>query len=185
MMYSDYFALSACAFSVVYVPFFIIAQLRFAHVMQNEGYINRSYFGWLKRNFFGAYVPLIGVSVMLVLSELAVHAFLYKNSLFFDMELIVAFVVVTMLVALALAIILWKYIKHIKRESDMTPLVCSRRFLNVYIISCLVVAAMTAVVNVFNEINRIVFFLPLLVPLLAPLSNWIAHGRKPAGKHWV
>lgn len=177
MMYSDYFALSACAFSVLYVPFLIISQLRFAHILQNQGYDNRKYFGWIKRNFLLSCVPLIGISALSLLAEAVLITYLMKTS-FYEMAVIVGYLCIMLFIAAVIALVFTKYIRCIKIESEVTPIVCSRHLVKVFLISSFFVCAVTVLENLFMEIDKMVFFIPLMTPLFVPLTNWLLGGSK-------
>lgn len=181
MMQSDYFALSACAFSVLYVPFLIISQLRFAHIMQNQGYDNRAYFRWIKKNFLLACVPLIGISGISLLAEAVLITYLRKTS-FYEMAVIVGYLCIMLFVAAMIALVFTKYIRCIKIESEITPIVCSGHLVRVFLISSFFVCAVTVLENLLMEINEMVFFIPLMTPLFVPLTNWILKRGNRQGK---
>ncbi len=171
-MYSDYVALSACAFSVLFVPFMVISQIRFAHVMQNEGYGNRRYFLWIKRNFLVSYLPLIGICAIVLLSEGVLNAYLY-NTYFYDNELLIGYILAVLLICAAISVVFYRYIRCIKIECAGTPLVCSPRFTGVFLLSAVMVGVVMTLENIVPQVNRLVFFMPLLTPLFVPLANLI------------
>lgn len=178
MMYSDYFALSACAFSVLFMPFLMIAQLRFAHVMQNEGYDNRQYFAWIRRNFVLACLPLIGICLIVVMAEFVLKEYL-ANTYLYDVQHILGFaveigyVIAVMLVCAIIALVFSKYIKYIKIESEVTPLICSDRLIALFILNGLLVCALVALENIVTGMNRLALATPLIAPFVTPLSNLI------------
>lgn len=177
MMYSDYFALSACAFSVVYLPFMVIAQLRFSHILQVNGYDNKKYMAWLKSGFIVYISPLIGICLILLLSEVVLFAYLY-NTYLYEMEYMAGFMVVVLLLAAAVAFVFQKYVKRVKIESESVPLVCSGHFTAIYLVACVMVASVGVVVNVFTHINKLIFFVPMATPFFVPLANGLLGGRK-------
>ncbi len=178
MMYSDYFALSACAFSVIYLPFIIIAQLRFAHILQVNGYDNKKYLAWIKSGFFVYVAPLVGVCLMGLLSEMVLSAYLY-NTYLYEMQYMAGFVAVVLALAAIMAFVFKKYIARVKIESGGVPLKCSGRFTNIYLAACAMVAAVAVVENLFTEVNKLVFFVPLATPFYVMLANAVTgRGRK-------
>ncbi len=177
MMHSDFYALSACAISVLYIPFLIIAQLRFSHILQNEGYRNSSYLLWIRKNFMLSFFPLIGVCAIVILGRVVMEAYL-NNTALFEMEYIYGFFVVLMVIAAAAAFVYYKYVKTIKIESENTPIVCSSRLISIFLISCMLVCALALVVNLVEYGMLLVFFIPLLSPLLVPLANALLGGKR-------
>ncbi len=172
MMYSDYFALSACAFSVLYVPFLIIAQLRFAHIMQSQGYDNKRYFQWIRKNFFLSCVPLIGVSGISLMAEAVLLTYL-KNTSFYEMAVIVGYICIMMLIAAFIALVFTKYVHCIKIESEVTPIRCTPHLIRMFMISSFFVCLVTVLANLFTAVDKLVFFIPLMTPLFVPLTNWL------------
>lgn len=179
MMHSDFFALSICAFSLLYVPFMIISQLRFAHVLQHAGYGNRDYFLWIKNNFRGAYVPLIGICIIQILGELVLEAYLSNTSLY-EKQLFVGYFVVMLVIAAAIVVVFINYIKEIKIENHDTPLVLSPRFISVFLVSSAIFCVFMLVVNLFMELDGLIIIMPLLAPLFVLLANLFVRNTKLA-----
>lgn len=181
MMYSDYLALSVCAYSILYVPFMIIAQLRFSHILQCEGYDGRRYFVWMRKNFWMAVFPLIGLCAITIMAQQAMHQFLYLT-IFFEYQILIGFVAGTMLICIPIAIVFYQYIKQIKIENEFTPLVCSRRLVGVFVWSSIFVCAITLVENTFPQFNYVTFLTPLVTPFLVPLANVLIRGEEKDGQ---
>jgi len=181
MMYSDYFALSACAFSVLFMPFLIIAQLRFSHIMQSEGYSNRNYFAWIRRNIVLSVLPTVGVCLIVVMAEVVLKAYL-GNTFLYDVQdklgfaVEIGYVVAVMLISAVIALVMYRYVKCIKIESEVTPIICSKRLINLFLLNSMMVCALITLENVLTEVNRLVMVTPLVTPFFTPLSNLILQG---------
>jgi len=172
MMYSDYFLLTVCALSMVFAPFMVIAQLRFAHVLQAEGYSNIAYFSWVRKHFASVYVPLAGICLVVFAAERMMRAFL-ANTSFYQQQIFITYIVVTLALMAALALVFYRYTQSVKIEGDGVPVRCEGRLLPVFWTSCALLAVLFVLVNMFTEIDELIFFLPLFTPLLAPLANAI------------
>lgn len=170
MMYSDYFLLTVCALSVTCAPFLVIAQLRFAHVLQVHGDSNRAYFSWMKQNFAAVWVPLIGICLMIFAAERMERAFLSNTSLYQTLIHNV-YIAVTLGLMAAVAFVFYRYTKSIKIEGEELPVRCTGRLCPVFWISSAVISVLLVLMNVFSEIDELVFFLPLFAPLPAALAN--------------
>jgi hypothetical protein len=180
MMQSDFFALAACAISILYVPFLLIAQLRFAHIMQWNGYSGGRYMAWLGRGFTGVYVPLIGICLIVLVGKMVLKAYLDHTALY-EIPYIAGFFVVLLVIAAAVAFVYYKYVKEVKMESELTPLVCSRRLVTLYIAGCMLVCAVVMVENLLPGADVLVYVAPLFTPMIVPLANALTGmGRKEA-----
>ncbi len=177
MMHSDYLALSACAFSVLYVPFLMIAQLRFAHIMQNRQYDTKQYFLWIKKNFLLCYVPLIGISVVHLMAEATLLMYLRHTS-FYELAVIIGYLLMMLLIASVIAMVFTKYIRYIKIESEVTPIYCSNRLITLFMVSGFCVCALTLFENLWSDMEQIVFFTPLITPFFVPLVNVLMRLKK-------
>ncbi len=176
MMRSDFFALSSCAFSVLYAPFLIVAQMRFSHIMQNTSYSTGRFFLWVKNNFWLVYAPLIGICLINAMAEVVISAYLSNTALYYLQDIfayvvIVGFMLIVAATAVIIAVIFRKYVKCIKIEGEITPLICSKRLVNLFLISCFCVCALITLENVFIEIRWLIYFTPLTAPLFVPLVN--------------
>ena len=181
MMYSDYLALSVCAFSVLCLPFMVICQLRFSHVLQAEGFETNKYFRRIKRNLPISFFPLLGICAIAVIAEGALNAYLY-NTYLYDNELLVGYFAAIMLVCIAAAAVFFRYIRCIKLECSCVAPVCSQRFSNVFLLSVMLLGATVTLGNVILSINKSLLFVPLLTPFFVPLSNLILGYGKAAQK---
>ena len=186
-MYADYFALSSCAFLVLHVPFLIVAQLRFSHVLQREGYDNRRYFGWIKEHFLLAYLFPICVFVVNIVSESILSAYLDNTYLYMLQDtaayiVMFGYAIIALVIALVITLILWRYLKAIKIECETVPLVCSDSLVKVFVLSCVLICALVTAESMFIEIRRMVYFVPLLAPLFVPLSNALWRGKREEGR---
>lgn len=179
MMHSDFYALSACALSVLYIPFLVIAQLRFSHIMQTEGYSAGRYFLRLRKYFMLCFLPLIGVCAIVGLGRVIMDAYLVNSSLF-EMDYMYGFFVVLMVISAAVAVVFYQYVKAIKIESQTTPIVCSNRLIGVFVFSVLLVCLLSLMENIMEGGTILVFFVPLTAPLLVPLSNALMGGQRTA-----
>ncbi|MGI6153805.1 MAG: hypothetical protein ACOYJB_08255 [Christensenellaceae bacterium] len=181
MMFSDFFALSVCAISLLYVPFMVICQMRFGHILQSSGFDNRRYFGWIKNHFVMTYLPLAGIFLISILGEAMLRAYL-SNTMQYEMGLFYGYLAWLLVLAAVITIIFWKYTRIIKIEDEKTPLVCSKRLVSVFLLSCLILCVFTVLTNLFTKIDVLLMVLPLLAPLLTPLSNVLLPGREEAIK---
>ncbi|MEF9863932.1 MAG: hypothetical protein RSA86_03970 [Christensenellaceae bacterium] len=177
MMYSDYFTLSTCAFSILFVPFLVIAQIRFAHVMQEMGYDNKRYLSWIKRHFKAAMLPLIVICGLTILSAVVLQMYLEYNP-FYEINVIIYYLLVLVILSAVLAFVFYKYVKKIKIESDIRPIICEKRLVHNYLLCCLMICAITLLVNAFIKIDKLVFVIMLATPFFMPLANLITSLKK-------
>lgn len=173
MMYSDYYALSVCAFSIIFAPFMIISQLRFTHILQTQCYSVKNYIRWLKRNFFSVYMPLIGIFVLTLLGLILLKAYL-ANTYLYDIQEIMGFAVeigyvfILALVCLCLLIVFVKYIKCIKIECEQLPIKIEEPFVSIFLYSSFIIILLTTLENIFTGIDTLLIFMPLFTPFLVP-----------------
>ena len=170
MMHSDYFALSACATSILFLPFMIIAQLRFAHLMALSGYNNAKYFSFIKSGLGVFVIPLAGICIMAALSQAVLSAYLY-NTWFYEMQMIIGYLVLLMILAAAMAFVFQRYVMSIKVESDNLPIKCDRAFVEIYFKSVVFLCAVVIAQNLIAELHWIFIVTPMLTPFCIPLSN--------------
>ena len=175
MMYSDYYALSVCAYSIVFAPFMIIAQLRFTHILQTNGYSAKSYFFWLKKNFLSVYMPLIGLLILTLLGLLLLRAYL-ANTFLYDIQASLGFaveigyMVILALICLCLLIIFAKYVKLIKIECEFNPIKTDGVFIWTFLLCSFIITVLITIENIFTGIDTLLIIMPLFTPLLAPLA---------------
>lgn len=187
MMYSDYYALSVCAFSIIFAPFMIIAQERFTHILQNNNYSVKNYFKWLKHNFLSVFMPLIGLFILTLLGLVLLRAYL-ANTFLYDIQEFLGFAVeigymlILALICLCLLIIFCKYDKCIKIECEMIPLKCDGGFISLFLFSSFIVTALITLENMFTGIDTLVVFAPLLTPLITPAAAAIMNLRNRTDK---
>ncbi len=172
MMYSDYFAISTCAISVMFMPFMLIAQIRFAHILQDAQYANRQYFKFIFSNFKLFILPSIVICGIAILGAIGLSAYVMYNP-FYEMMVLIMYAVCLLIVCAVLAVACTIYIKRIKMESEKTPLICSPRLVHVFLLSCAMVCALSVVVNVFVQIDIVVYGIMFLTPFAVPLANLI------------
>lgn len=178
MMYSDYYALSVCAFSIIFAPFMIIAQIRFAHIFQNNGYSIKNYFGWLKCNFLSVYMPLIGLFILTLLGLLLLKAYL-ANTFLYDIQASLGFaveigyMVILALVCLCLLIIFGKYVKLIKIECEDIPVKIDGTFIFIFLASSFIITGLITLENIFTGIDTLLIIMPLFTPLLVALPTFL------------
>ncbi len=176
MMLSDYLALSTCAISILIVPFLVIAQMRFTHIMQTQNYSNKDYFLYIKKSFKLVYIPPILIFVICILNNVAIKLYLQYNT-FYEMGVIIGFLLLVAVVCAIIAVVFYIYIKTIKIESEKKPLEITSKFIGVFVFSCGIIAVLAVIENVFVSLDYITYILPLLAPLLVPLTNLLT------GKH--
>lgn len=178
MMYSDYYTLSVCAYSIIFAPFMIIAQLRFAHIMQNNGYSVKRYLGWIKKNFLSVYMPLIGIFVLALLGLVLLHAYL-SNTFLYDIQASLGFaveigyVIILALICLCLLIIFGRYVKLIKIECERNPIKITGPFIWIFLLSSFIITALITIENIFTGIDTLLIVMPLVAPLLTPLAAFL------------
>ncbi|MDL2237751.1 hypothetical protein LJC56_07990 [Christensenellaceae bacterium OttesenSCG-928-K19] len=176
MMYSDYFALFSCAFSVLFTPFLIVSQLRFSHIMQNAGYDTKRYFGWIKNNLPLVFLPLAGITIIVLMTEPMLAAYLDRSAVYelhtkVQYMVIYGYLIGVAAVAGSVAWIFYRYNRFIKMETMGSPLVCTGCLVNLFLLSSVMLCAVITLQCMFISLRHIVFYLPLLAPFFVPLAN--------------
>lgn len=177
MMHSDFYALAACAISVLYIPFLVIAQLRFSHIMQHAGYRAPQYFDYLKKHSMSTLLPAIALCGITALGRLGMWVYL-NYSEWYEMDYYIGFFVVLVVIAAVIAVVYTIYCKKIKIESNEIQLVFSPEFIRLFLVSCMLVCVLELLVNLMMPLRILVFFLPAFTPFLVPVANALLPGNQ-------
>lgn len=177
MMYSDYFALSSTAISLIYVPFLIICQLRFAHILQYNGYSNSGYFSWIRSNFGRVLIPLAGICLYSFAAEMMLRTYL-ENTALHEMDVIVTYFIAVLSILAVMALLFQRYTKLIKIETNELPLSCSNKLISITLIGSMFVCVLAVLQGLFSDLLILVYFLPLCAPFFVPIANRMVQKKK-------
>jgi UDP-N-acetylmuramoyl-tripeptide--D-alanyl-D-alanine ligase len=156
---------------ILFAAAILLSQIHYCHVLQLEGYVNRSFFKWLRSNLLKSFgFPAI-IFVIVFLVELLNRTGFWP--FLFTYEGTVASIVVL----IACAALLFVYASRIRFKQAKKPLVYTARIKRLFLCIIVVFAVLYVVFEVTLGLNA--GLLVLLIPLLSPLCNLLL---KPAEK---
>lgn len=169
MMYSDYFALSSCAISVVFIPFMVVCLLRYGLMLQEFNYQNRMYLAWLGCAFAAAWAPLIAVSALALLWQLVLRTYLTHTAAT-ELLIILGYAGLMLVGIAAVSVGFGRFCRVLGGAGWTVPRIDDRRLTQLFIISSLVVGALMLLLNIMSW-QQWIYFVPIVTPLLIPFAN--------------
>lgn len=169
MMHSDYYAISSCAFSVVFIPFLILSSMQFALALQAFNYENRKYFAWLKCTFTATCLPLALISGISLLAQACLG--IYLTHTYFEELRIIIFYAAWLLLASIVLVLGWtRYARTLGRSMWLVPRINDKRMQVLLIATSLIWSFALLALNLYGW-RAIIYFVPLATPLATPLVN--------------
>ena len=169
MMYTDYYAISSCAFSVLFIPFTILAAFHLCCALQSFGYSTRAYMRWLRCTFPITVLPPIILCAMAVTAQFALRAYL-RNTYLDELAIIIGYAAWLLLASICLGLSFWRYAKSLGRLFAHVPRIADTRLSVMFICSSLIAAVCPLILNLYGW-RPWMYVLPMLVPFVAPLVN--------------
>ena len=159
---------------ILFAAAILLSQIHYIHVLQLEGYVNKSYFKWLKGNMvvsFGLPVIVFALVVTVeILNRTDVWAFVRTD----------AGTITSIAILIACAGLMFFYAKFIRFKQAKKPLVYTARVKRLLVGIIALFAVLFYVLEILFDLN--VGFLVLATPLLAPAGNLLMRPAEVAVK---
>lgn len=169
MMYSDYYAISSCAFSVLFIPFIILSSFHFCRALEALGYQNRAYMRWLRCSFAATVVPTVLICGIAVAAQFALRLYL-TNTYFNELNIIIGYAGWLLLASICIALAFARYAKTMSKAMWTVPVIADRRLAVIFVVSALVAGCTALVLNLYGW-RIYIYLMPLMAPFLAPFAN--------------
>lgn len=169
MMHSDYYAISSCAFSVLFIPFMILAEFHFCRALQSFGYQNRRYLKWTGCSFVATVLPLFFICATAGMAQFALQKYL-TNTYFEELRIIIGYAAWLLLASICLALEFTRYARVLGKAMWNVPRIADRRTAVIFIASSLIVSFASLILNLYGW-RLYIYFVPLMTPFLAPFVN--------------
>lgn len=169
MMYSDYYAISSCAFSVLFIPFIILVSLHFSRALEAFGYDSRTYMRWLRCSCSATVLPPVLICGLAAMAQLALRVYL-TNTYFEELQIILGYAAWLLLASVLIALAFSRYAKTMSNAMWSVPRIADRRLVTVFITSSLITAFLALILNLYGW-RLYIYLMPLTAPFLAPFVN--------------
>lgn len=169
MMHSDYFALSSCAISVVFIPFMVVCLLRYGLILQSCNYRSREYLRWLRCAFTAAWAPLIVVCAISLMWELVLSTYLTHTAAT-ELQIILGYAALMLVGVAAVSLAFGRFCRVLGGAGWSVPRIDDRRLVLIFCLSSAVVGVLMLLLNILLW-QQWIYFVPLITPLLPPLMN--------------
>lgn len=169
MMYSDYYAISSTAFSVLFIPFIILSSFSFCRALQALGYSTRQYMRWLGCTFWVTVAPTILLSALAVMAQITLRSYL-RNTYFDELAIIIGYAAWLLLASICLGLGFARYAKSVGGLFENVPRIADRRIAVTFTVTALAAACVTLILNLYGW-RPYMYILPLMAPFLVPFVN--------------
>lgn len=169
MMYSDYYGISSCAFSVLFIPFIILLSMHFSRALEAFGYQNRVYMRWLRCSFVATVLPAALICGIAAMAQLSLRIYL-TNTYFEELNIIIGYAAWLLLASVVIALAFVRYAKTMANAMWSVPRIVDRRIVVVFLCSALITGCLALVLNLYG-LWLYTYLMPLTAPFLAPFAN--------------
>lgn len=169
MMYSDYYAISSCAFSVLFIPFMLLTCIRMVLSLQAFNYRSRDLMRWLGCSAVATLLPAVLICAEAVLAQMCLRVYL-TNTSFTELAIIVGYAGWLLLAAVVITLSYTRYVRTMGGAMWHVPRIADGRTKALFLVSSLIVAALALLCNMYG-VRWLIYLFPVLPPFLVPFVN--------------
>lgn len=168
-MYSDYYAISSCAFSVLFLPFMILTIMRATLSLQAFNYRGRDLLRWFGCSAVATLIPLVLICAQAIMAQLCLRIYLTKTS-FDELNIIIGYAAWLLLASAVIAVSYTRCVKVMGGAMWNVPRIADRRSQTLFLVSALIASVLALVCNMYGW-RALIYFFPIIAPFIVPAVN--------------
>lgn len=169
MMYSDYYAISSCAFSVLFIPFIVLCSMHYCRALQAFGYSTGAYMRWLRCSWVATVLPLGMICGIAIIAQFTLRVYL-TNTYFEELNIILGYAGWLLAASICIALAFTRCARVLGRAMWSVPRIADTRTSVIFLVSALVTSFVALILNLYGW-RLYIYIMPLMTPFLAPFGN--------------